>query len=165
MGLTLDSSIKKIVTKSGTNITKVVRKSDGAVLWQACTPYYVVFADYPLTIIESRGEVMTAETLSTGYRLRTKKNSDQNQFGQVVVSATFPTKGCNKVDVKYNLTTANDASINDSTVSIGDFTDTASGTCTLDCSGDDFTLTMRVTDQTAYYTAELLITEIYFYSA
>ena len=164
MSLTLDSSITKIVTKSGIEITKVVRKSDGAVLWQACTPYYVVFTDYPLTVTTLIGEVRTAETLSTGYRLRTKRSSDENQFGQVVASVTLPTKGCNKVDVKYACTTVNGASINDSTVTIGDFTEESSGTCTFDCSGDNFTLTMRIVDQTAHYTAELMISEIHFYS-
>ena len=167
MSLTLDSSITQIFTKSGMEILKVVAKSNGAVLWEkkaASTPYYVVFTDYPLTITESRGTVATAETLSSGYRLRTKKHPDQNQFGQVIASVSLPTQGCSKVDVKYNITNVNHATINDSAVNIGDFTETASGTLTLDCSGDSFTLTLKVTDQTEYYTAELLITEIYFYS-
>ena len=40
MSLVLDSSITQIFTKSGTEITKVVRKSDGAVLWEKITAYY-----------------------------------------------------------------------------------------------------------------------------
>ena len=143
---------------SGASVSLDSNTTFYAVWEQTYTPYYVAFANYPITVTASRGDVKTAETLSSGYRLRTKKNADANEWGQVTASVSLPTQGCNKVAIKYVCSNITEAKINGSTVS-------ANGTLTFDCSGNTFDLTLQVTDNTAYYTAELLINEIYFYRA
>ena len=164
MALKLNSSITKIVTKSGTEITKVVRKSDGAVLWTKARPYYVDIPSNPLTDITNPTNHEYTVTIRNGYYyLCAKKNPNANHFGVAEGTVSLPTQGCNKVNVKYTYINAGEVKINDQVIGGGTYDTDVNGTITFDCSGDTFTLTPRVIEQTEYYTATLQITEIYFY--
>lgn len=146
---------------------KNLKSVHGAVLnlyaiWQK-DPWTVVFTDYPITITSSRGSVKTAETLSSGYKLNAKKDGNSGSNGQVKASVSLPTQGCNKVDVSYRCVEVSHASINGTSI-VTTFTHDVSGEVTLSCSGDTLELNLQVDENTAYYTASLQITNIYFYN-
>lgn len=124
------------------------------------TPYYVKFTDYPLQLVESTGE-WEMKTESTRYYISALKDSGSGSYGHVTALTTLPTQGCNKVRVKYTHYSGYEdqkASINDVLFSIG------SGYLNFNCSGDTFTLKMSVSEPTAYFTADVSVTEIYFYN-
>lgn len=164
MALTLDSSITRIVTKSGTEITKVIRKSDGAVLWPLSTPYYVDIPSNPLTDTTNPTNHEYTVTIRDGYYyLCAKKNPDANHIGVAEGTVSLPTQGCNKVSINYTYVNASEVKINDQVIGGGTYNTNVNGTITFDCSGDTFTLILRVLESTEYYTAGLQITEIHFY--
>ena len=132
-------------------------------VYRSAVAYRVVFTDYPITITSSRGSVKTAETLSSGYKLNAKKDGNSGSNGQVKASVSLPTQGCNKVDISYRCTNATAASVNGATI-VSTFTPDVSDKITLGCSGDTLELNLELNENTAYYTAGLLITEIYFYN-
>ena len=134
-------------------------------VYAEATPYYVVFTDYPLTDTSGyNGTERKVETTSGGYYLTVKQNSEQVGHGVASGTVTFPTLGCNKVRIKYTTyidghTYTDQISINDTSVTTG----VTNQNLYLNCSGDNFTLSLAIVNPQSYNALELRISEIYFY--
>lgn len=111
MSLTLNSSIKKIVTKSGTEITKVVRKSDGAVLWKKSAPYYAIqngsLVNCPNAVTEQQGGhsnrsgVITLQTTTVyGAYGHTNSSDNYNDYWGAY-TGNLSTEGCAKLSFTF----------------------------------------------------------------
>ena len=127
-------------------------------LWTRATPYTVAFTDYPLTEVSSAACAhKSCETTDSYYRVSALKG-DTTTFANLVASVTLPTEKCNKVKVKYTASEYAIGNINGTEVTAG-----ATGQLVFDCTGDEFELVLSVSDNTAYYTATLTVTEVSFY--
>jgi len=149
---------------------KNLKSVHGAVLnlyaiWQK-DPWTVVFTDHPISKTEVANDNGTAKitTADSGYTLSVKKHPDTVGFGAIEGAVTLPTQGCNKVRISYIRSYCTGASINGTELTVDELLSVREGTLVLDCSGDTFTLIAGIVESTAYYTAELKITEIYFYN-
>lgn len=165
----LDNSVKGVKVKRNNIVSEVagVRvKKNGVITtaWVAATPYTVDFMDYPITQDSWDGysTVKTCNTTESGYEVSVMKNSGVTAYGVLSASVALLTQGCNKVKVKYTAShyeTHSAGSINDNEVISG-----VGNELILDCTGDEFTLTLSVVDATGYHTAKITVTEVSFYN-
>lgn len=161
--------------------TYYVRKSDGTtytpnnvylryangttkLLWSNAKPFYLAFANYPISITASNGSTPECTTDSTGYFISAKKKTGATSYGYCTAQSTaIPTQKCNKVRISYTLNQhIQEASINGVDVTANK---NGSGTLTLDVSGDTFTIGMHLVNATDSEYGTMKITEVYFYKA
>lgn len=157
------SNIKNITTKSGVTIKKVIRKSDGKVLWKASEPYVAVL-NAPAWNFSTPNAYTGAHTYeyhatASEVYLFVQKGEELIEFGQGYYTATFDTKGCNKVRIKAE--TLNpigaDCTINGTPITENKY-------YYFDCSGDNYTIQLGInTGAVEWSGASVAITEIYFY--
>lgn len=129
-------------------------------LWVKAIPYTVVLTDYPLSEGESGNySNKSVTTGDTGYTLKVKKAEGSVGHGYINASVILPTQKCNRVRVKYSTSVYAVGRINDEAVNAG-VTDQY---MVLNCTGDEFNLSLYLQDETAYYMSELTIKEVSFY--
>lgn len=106
MSLTLDSSIKQILTASGTEITKVVT-SNGTVLWKKSSPYYAIQSGAivycPNAVAEQQGGhsnrsgniIVNGISFYGSYGHATTNDSYNDYWG--AYTGNLSTEGCSKL--------------------------------------------------------------------
>lgn len=158
MRITNGIKVKRSNTVTVANGLRFKKNNVITTVWVANTPYTVNFTDYPITEVSSTACAhKSIDTTASYYRVSALKG-DTTTFANLVASVTLPTQKCNKVRVKYTASEYAGGSINGTEVTSG-----ATDELVFDCSGDEFTLTLSVSDNTAYYTATLTVTEVSFY--
>lgn len=162
MALSFNGTTINSVVFNGTSVDKVIY--NGTTVWTRATPYYVTFTSYPMTDKSTdTNHTWEVSTSSSGYYLKAMKNPDSIAYGNAAGEVSLPTNNCNKVRVKYTTTYSENAlnttTINGTTV----YSNVSNQYITFNCSGDTFTLRGNISEATAYWTATLLISEVYFY--
>ena len=152
---------KSIVAGSGITFKRVLRGSDRKVLWKASEPYVAVLNSVAWNFSTPNSfthEYDYSATASNVY-LYVKKAEDIIEFGQGYYTATFSTKGCNKVRIKAEVYNPIDAecTINGTAITENKY-------YYFDCSGDAYKITLGVNTLAVDWAgASVAITEIYFY--
>lgn len=128
-------------------------------------PWYLTFTDYPLSITNLGSNATKQCYTGDYYQISCKKTEGSVAYGSISVSTPpIPTKGCNKVRIKYTASHYSNAGQFGAILGVAISSSNKTGTLIFDVSPEGtFTLSMNTVEATAYFDAIIKITEVYFY--
>lgn len=141
-------------------------------IWSRATPYYAGLLSVNWTfdsLTQYKHAVQTYRLTNNCVEVEAKKYDDENmvESAKALLTATFPTKGCNKVRLKVWSThfsyPEGSANYSGSVCGKQIYPNNNYQYFYFDCPGDTFPVSLYASDGTGYFTCVVQLHEIYFY--